>query len=88
MQPHMIDVMFGCATADFYGHQTHHGSFVFGSDSGWEVVDEMVDPSTNTADPSKLITNSMTLSASGKGDSELYTCTQGRKNSKKLVRMA
>ena len=64
MQPHMIDVMFGCATADFYGHQTHHGSFVFGSDSGWEVVDEMVDPSTNTADPSKLITNSMTLSAS------------------------
>ena len=64
MQPHMIDVMFGCASADFYGHQTKHGSFVFGSDSGWETVDEMVDPSTNIADPSRMITNSMTLSAS------------------------
>ena len=64
MQPHMMDVMFGCASSDFYGHQTKHGSFVFGSDSGWEVVDEMVDPSTNTVDPSKQITNSMTLSAS------------------------
>ena len=64
MQPHMIDVMFGCASADFYGHQTKHGSFVFGSDSGWETVDEMVDPSTNIADPSRMITNSMTLSES------------------------
>ena len=64
MQPPMMDVMFGCASADFYGHQTKHGSFVFGSDSGWEVVDEMVDPSTNIADPSRMITNSMTLSAS------------------------
>lgn len=64
MQPHMIDVMFGCASADFYGHQTKHGSFVFGSDSGWETVDEMVDPSTNLADPSRMITNSVTLSAS------------------------
>lgn len=64
MQPHMIDVMFGCASADFYGHQTKHGSFVFGSDSGWETVDEMIDPSTNIADPSRMITNSMTLSAS------------------------
>ena len=59
-----VGVMFGCASADFYGHQTKHGSFVFGSDSGWETVDEMVDPSTNIADPSRMITNSMTLSAS------------------------
>lgn len=64
MQPHMIDVMFGCASADFYGHQTKHGSFVFGSDCGWEEVDEMVDPSTNQEDPSLMITNSMTISAS------------------------
>ena len=63
-QPQMIDIMFGCASADFYGHQTKHGSFVFGSDSGWELVDEMVDPSTNSEDPSKMITNSITLSAS------------------------
>lgn len=63
MQPHMTDIMFGCASADFYGHQTKHGSFVFGSDCGWENVDEMVDPSTNETDPSLMITNSMTLSA-------------------------
>ena len=36
MQPHMIDVMFGCADVDFYGHQTKHGSFVFGGSSGLE----------------------------------------------------
>ena len=54
----------GTAEADFYGHQTKHGSFVFGSDSGWESVTEMVDPSTNVPDPSRLTTNSYTLSAS------------------------
>lgn len=64
MQPPVTDVMFGCATADFYGHQTVHGSFVFGSDSGWEPTDEMIDPSNNCVDPSKLITNAFTLSAS------------------------
>lgn len=64
MQPHMTDIMFGCADADFYGHQTKHGSFVFGSECGWENVDEMTDPSTNTEDPSQMYTNSMTLSAS------------------------
>ena len=63
-EPHMFDQMLGTAEADFYGHQTKHGSFVFGSDSGWETVDEMVDPSTNLADPSRMITNSVTLSAS------------------------
>lgn len=64
MQPYMTDVMFGCATADFYGHQTHHGSFVFGSDSGWEPTEEMVNPQDQSYDPSRLMTNSMTLSAS------------------------
>lgn len=64
MQPHMTDVMFGCAASDFYGHQTRHGSFVFGSDCGWELVDEMIDPSNNQEDPSLMFTNSMTLSAS------------------------
>ena len=36
MQPHMFDMMLGCADADFYGHQCHHGSFVFGSECGLE----------------------------------------------------
>lgn len=57
MQPHMFDIMLGTAGADFYGHQAKHGSFVFGSDCGYEEVTDMTDPS-------KLITNSMTLSAS------------------------
>lgn len=57
MQPHMFDIMLGTAGADFYGHQARHGSFVFGSDCGYEGVTDM-------EDPSKLLTNSMTLSAS------------------------
>lgn len=56
-QPHMFDIMLGTAGADFYGHQTHHGSFVFGSDCGYEEVTDMKDPLA-------LLTNSMTLSAS------------------------
>lgn len=57
MQPKMFDIMLGTAGADFYGHQTRHGSFVFGSDSGYEDVTDM-------EDPSELLTNSYTLSAS------------------------
>lgn len=34
--PHMFDQMLGTAEADFYGHQTKHGSFVFGGSSGLE----------------------------------------------------
>lgn len=57
MQPHMFDIMLGTAGADFYGHQAKHGSFVFGSDCGYEEVTDMTDPS-------KLMANAMTLSAS------------------------
>ncbi|MDO5783890.1 MAG: FAD-binding oxidoreductase [Eubacteriales bacterium] len=35
-QPHLFDQMLGTAEADFYGHQTKHGSFVFGGSSGLE----------------------------------------------------
>lgn len=56
-QPHMFDIMLGTAGADFYGHQTAHGSFVFGSDCDYEEV-------TDIEDPSQMVTNSMTLSAS------------------------
>lgn len=35
-EPHMFDQMLGTAEADFYGHQTRHGSFVFGGSSGLE----------------------------------------------------
>ncbi|MCR4842429.1 MAG: FAD-binding oxidoreductase [Eubacterium sp.] len=36
-QPHMFDQMLGTAEADFYGHQSDHGSFVFGGSSGYEM---------------------------------------------------
>lgn len=36
MEPPMFRQMLGTADADFYGHQTKHGSFVFGGDSGFE----------------------------------------------------
>lgn len=35
-EPHLFDQMLGTAEADFYGHQTKHGSFVFGGSSGLE----------------------------------------------------
>lgn len=35
-EPHMFNQMLGTAEADFYGHQTKHGSFVFGGSSGLE----------------------------------------------------
>lgn len=39
-EPHMFDQMLGTAEADFYGHQTKHGSFVFGGTSGFEGVNK------------------------------------------------
>jgi len=35
-QPKMFEQMLGTAAADFYGHQTSHGSFIFGGSSGYE----------------------------------------------------
>lgn len=39
-EPPMFDQMLGTADADFYGHQTAHGSFVFGGDSGFEATNK------------------------------------------------
>ena len=55
-QPKMFEQMLGTADADFYGHQTEHGSFVFGADCGLE---EYVDMPL-----SKTESHPMTLSAS------------------------
>lgn len=35
-EPQMFEQMLGTAAADFYGHQTKHGSFVFGGHDGFE----------------------------------------------------
>jgi len=37
VQPPMFWQMLGTAEADFYGHQTNHGSFVFGGSSGLDA---------------------------------------------------
>lgn len=39
-EPKMFGQMLGTADADFYGHQTEHGSFVFGGASGFESVNK------------------------------------------------
>lgn len=38
MEPVMFPQMLGTADADFYGHQTRHGSFVFGAVAGPEAM--------------------------------------------------
>lgn len=57
-EPHMFDQMLGTAEADFYGHQTKHGSFVFGGTSGFEAVNK---------DNGTPICNSMTASCECRG---------------------
>ena len=54
----MFDQMLGTAEADFYGHQTKHGSFVFGGTSGFEAVNK---------DNGTPICNSMTASCECRG---------------------
>jgi len=39
-EPKMFDQMLGTAEADFYGHQSKHGSFVFGGSTGFEGMDK------------------------------------------------
>lgn len=38
--PKMFEQMLGTAMADFYGHQSRHGSFVFGGSTGFELYNE------------------------------------------------
>ncbi|MDR1217281.1 MAG: FAD-binding oxidoreductase, partial [Oscillospiraceae bacterium] len=38
--PPLFDQMLGTAAADFYGHQSRHGSFVFGGSTGFEAFDK------------------------------------------------
>lgn len=57
-EPEMFPQMLGTADADFYGHQTEHGSFVFGGASGFEEVN---------LDNGKMITSSLTASATCRG---------------------
>ena len=51
MEPKMFGQMLGTAAADFYGHQTHHGSFVFGAVAGPEAYMDIPPETTNFAHP-------------------------------------
>ena len=57
-EPKMFPQMLGTADADFYGHQTDHGSFVFGGASGFEEVN---------LDNGTMATSSLTASATCRG---------------------
>lgn len=48
-QPPMFGQMLGTAAADFYGHQSDHGSFVFGGFSGYELYDKDNGTPVNTS---------------------------------------
>lgn len=57
-QPKMFEQMLGTAEADFYGHQSTHGSFVFGGSSGMDAY---------TSDYKNPVTTSMTASCICRG---------------------
>lgn len=57
-EPKMFSQMLGTADADFYGHQTDHGSFVFGGASGFEEVNQ---------DNGTMATSSITTSCACRG---------------------
>lgn len=57
-EPKMFDQMLGTAEADFYGHQTKHGSFVFGGSSGFEPFND---------DNGNIATSSITASCICRG---------------------
>jgi sarcosine oxidase subunit beta len=48
-QPSLFYQMLGTAMADFYGHQSTHGSFVFGGSSGFEATNKHNGTPVNTA---------------------------------------
>lgn len=64
-QPPMFYQMLGTAMADFYGHQSTHGSFVFGGSSGFEDVNK---------DNGTPVTNSLTASCICRGIMKYFPC--------------
>lgn len=69
-QPTMFYQMLGTAAADFYGHQSTHGSFVFGGSSGLEDVNK---------DDGTPVTNSLTASCICRGIMKYFPCLEEAK---------
>lgn len=57
-QPKMFDVMIGVAGGEFYGHQSEHGSFVLGGNSGLQAF---------TSNNDNFVTNSLTAPSISRG---------------------
>ena len=51
MEPEMFPVMLGTADSDFYGHQSKHGSFVMGGNSGIQQYYSMPDGAHHPTGP-------------------------------------
>jgi sarcosine oxidase subunit beta len=66
-QPPMFYQMLGTAAADFYGHQSTHGSFVFGGTSGFEEV---------AKDDGTPVTDSLTVSCICRGIMKYFPCLE------------
>jgi len=57
-QPKMFDIMIGVAGGEFYGHQSEHGSFVLGGNSGLQAF---------TSHNDNFVTNSLTTPCISRG---------------------
>ena len=57
-QPKMFDIMIGVAGGEFYGHQSEHGSFVLGGNSGLQAF---------TSNNDNFVTNSLTAPCISRG---------------------
>ena len=60
MQPKMFDIMIGVAGGEFYGHQSEHGSFVLGGNSGMQAF-------TSNNNGENFVTNSLTAPCISRG---------------------
>ncbi|SHH72703.1 NAD(P)/FAD-dependent oxidoreductase [Clostridium grantii] len=69
-QPSMFYQMLGTAEADFYGHQSTHGSFVFGGTSGYEAFNK---------DNGIQATSSISASCTCRGILKYFPCLQDAK---------
>lgn len=69
--PHLFDVMIGVAGGEFYGHQSEHGSFVLGGNSGLEAF------SSETA--TRFSTDSITSPSISRGIVQYFPSLEGVK---------
>lgn len=68
--PHMFDIMLGVAGGEFYGHQSEHGSFVLGGNSGLQAF---------TSNTDHFMTNSLTAPCISRGIMKYFPCLKNVK---------